>query len=106
MIGNLDQRIILQSLTETAGDGGQLTQAWTTISTVWGHVISVRGQEALEAARLNAKETIRIKIRYRDDITTAWRVQWQSQNYSVQAIDRSERRTGFLWVTAQAVGKT
>ena len=101
--GKLDQRIVLQSLSET-NQYGQLTQSWSTVATVWGHVLTVRGQEALEAARLNAKEIIRVQVRYRTDVLTTWRLQWAGQNYSIHAIDRSARRDGYLWLTAQATG--
>lgn len=103
MIGKLDQQIVLQSLTET-NSFGELTQSWTTVATVWGHVTEARGQEAFESARLNASETIRVKIRYRTDINDKWRIQWQSQNYSVTHIDRTERRNGYMWLMAKVTG--
>lgn len=103
MIGKLDQRIILQSLAETNAYG-ELTQAWTTVATVFGHVVQPRGSEAFESARLNATETVRVKIRYRSDVTTKWRFQWEGQNYSVQAVDRAERREGYIWLTGKVTG--
>ncbi len=103
MIGKLDQRIVLQSLAET-NSFGQLTQAWTTVATVYGNVIQPKGSESFEAARINATETIRVKIRYRTDVTNKWRFQWESQNYSIQAIDRAERREGYMWLTGKVTG--
>lgn len=105
LIGKLDQQVILQSLSET-NSVGELTQSWTTVGTVWAHVLTERGQEALEAARINARQMIRVQIRYRTDITTKWRVQWGGQNYSVKSIDRSMRRDGYLWFTAECTGAT
>lgn len=102
-IGELDQLVTLQSLAET-NDEGDLTQAWTTVATVFAKVKSERGTEAFESARVNARETIRVMMRYRSDVTTKWRIEWMSQFYSVTAIDRSGHRKGELWVTAQLVG--
>ena len=102
-IGKLDQRVVLQSLTET-NDRGAVSQAWEDVATVWAQVISQRGSEAFESARLNATETIRVQMRYRADVTTEWRLVWASQNYSIIAVDRSQRRKGELWVTAQLMG--
>lgn len=101
--GQLDQQIVIQSLSETS-DAGSLTRAWSTLATVFGHVITQRGGEAFEAARVNARETIRVMIRYRADITTKHRLQWASQSYDITAVDRSGRRKGELWLTAQVVG--
>lgn len=102
-IGELDQRVKLQSLVET-NDEGSLTQSWQTQETVYAKIKSERGTEAFEAARVNARETIRVLIRYRDDITTKWRLEWMGQFYSVIAVDRSGHRRGELWMTAQLVG--
>lgn len=101
--GALDQLITLQSLVET-NDGGGLTQAWTTVEQVFAKVKTERGTEAFEAARVNARATIRVMMRYRTDITTKWRIEWMGEYYGVEAIDRSGHRQGELWVTAQLVG--
>lgn len=102
-IGKMDQLIVLQSLVET-NDEGSLTQAWATQATVYAHVKTQSGAEAFEAARVNARETIRVMLRYRTDVTVKWRLQWSGQNYDITAVDRSARRAGELWVTAQVQG--
>lgn len=101
--GKLDQQIVLQTLSETSSEGS-LTRAWSTLATVFGHVMTQRGSEAFEAARVNARETIRVMIRYRADVTTKHRLQWAGQSYDITAVDRSGRREGELWLTAQVVG--
>jgi len=101
--GELDQRITLQSLSEQ-NDSGSLTQIYTDAATVWAKVISQRGSEAFEAARTNARETIRVGMRYRSDVTDMWRLLWLGQVYNIVAVDRSMARAGELWVTAQTVG--
>lgn len=101
--GSLDQQIILKSFSET-NSFGQLTPAYTTVATVWAQVISQRGQEAFEAARVNAKETVRVKLRFRDDVTNKWRFVWEGQIYNITHTDRSSRRKGELWLTGEVVG--
>jgi SPP1 family predicted phage head-tail adaptor len=103
MIGKLDERIILQSLSET-NNRGSLSQAWATVATVWAYIIQPKGNEAFESARLNASETIRVKMRWRDDVTVKWRLQWRGQNYSITHVDRSEYKQGWLWLMASAKG--
>ena len=102
-IGDLDQRIELQSLSKT-NVSGEITETFTTQATVWAMVISQKGEEAFESARTNAKETIRVKTRYRDDLQITWRVIWMDQAYHLKHIDRSQRRKGELWFTAELIG--
>lgn len=99
--GKLSDRIELQSATEN-NSFGSVTTTYTTVSTVFAYVKTQSGGEAFEAARVNAKETLRVKIRARADITTKWRIGWDGQYYNVTAVDRSE--SGYTWLTAQAVG--
>ena len=80
--GELNERITLQSLAETI-DRGALQQAYTDECTIWAKIISQKGTEALQAARTNARATVRVCIRYREEVTTKWRMKWQGQNYNI-----------------------
>lgn len=102
-IGELRERVTLQALVET-NDAGDVSDGWSTIATVAARVITQRGSEAFEASRTNASETIRVLIRFRDDITTKARLVWNGQNYNVEAVDRSARHKGELWLTATVIG--
>lgn len=99
----MTERVLVQQPTET-NSYGSLTVSYATVRTVWAKVISERGQEALQAARINAKENIRVGMRYEDDVLVTWRIQWQGNSYNIIAVDRSMRQKGELWLTAQAVG--
>lgn len=108
--GVLDQQIFFQSPVETDYHG-ELQTTWVPAdddspgpSVEWANVITQRGSEAFESARVNAVEAIRVKIRFRDDITTQWRFRWEDQFYYVTAVDRSQRRAGWLWLTGQVQG--
>lgn len=101
--GKLEHEILLQTLQETNVQG-ENKQTWVTIATVWANIISQRGSEAFEAARINARQTLRILIRYRDDVDTSSRIEWQGQQYNIIAVDRTNRRKGELWITAQVMG--
>lgn len=103
-IGKMDQRVILQSATEAGNSSGEVVKTYTTAATVWAHVISQKGNEAFESARTNAKRTIRVLIRYRGDVDLKWRAVWNGENYNIVDVDRSMRRDGQLWFTAEVVG--
>lgn len=98
--GNLDQRVIIQNASVN-NDAGAIDNTYVDLETVWAEVISQRGSEAFKAARAQAKELIRVRIRYRDDITVKQRAIWMGQNYNILHVDRSQRRDGYLWFTAE-----
>lgn len=105
-VGKMDERVTFAALTET-NDGGSLVRTYAVDSppdTVFAEVISQRGNETFEAARQNARETIRVRVRYRDDITTSHRLTWRSKNYDVKYVDYTSRRQGYLWLTAELNG--
>lgn len=102
MAGQLDQRISLLEKQEV-NEGGSLKISYVEQATVWAQVISQKGAESFEAARVNARETVRIQIRYREADATM-RVRWLGQDYNIIYIDRSARRDGALWMTCEVVG--
>jgi SPP1 family predicted phage head-tail adaptor len=102
--GKLDQRITIQSLTETQNSLGETVNSYSTVATVWGRVVTERGTEAFESARVNARETVRVEIRYRSDVTDKHRIQWNGYNYNIVYTDRTKRREGDMWLTCELVG--
>lgn len=101
--GELNQLIKLQSPTIEKVEG-EIQTTWADVADVWAKVISQKGSDAFETARLNAKETIRLQMHYRTDVNAKWRIIWQERIYSIVAPpDRSQHRHGEMWVTAQAV---
>ena len=102
-IGKLDQWVTIASPTVT-NTLGSVTETYANIATVRARVISEKGTEAFESARVNAREKIRVQMRYRTDITNKWRLTWMGQNYNVIVTDRSLKRAGEIWVTAELVG--
>lgn len=104
-IGKLDNLVILESLS-TTNTSGSVTNSYSTVATLWAHIISERGQEALQSARVNYREKIRVCIRYREDVTAKHRLTWEGRAYNILAIDRTDRRKGFLWLTCEAVSIT
>lgn len=73
-IGRLDKRITIQSSQETRIPGGKIEEVWTELVTVWASIEPLRGREFFAAAAVNAEETIRIRIRYRQGITSGMRI--------------------------------
>lgn len=105
-VGKMDERVAFAALVET-NDGGSLIRSYAVNSPpdeVFAEVISQRGGESFEASRQNARETIRVRVRYRSDITTTHRLTWQGRNYDIKYVDKTHRRKGNLWLTAEVNG--
>jgi SPP1 family predicted phage head-tail adaptor len=81
-----------------------MTPSYAPGDTVFATVISQKGREAFEAARTNARVMIRVGIHYRDDVQNTWRFTWAGNTYNIIDTDRSQRRDGMLWFTAESVG--
>lgn len=104
--GEMDEQITFQTETQTI-DRGEVVRAWATDSPpdmVWAKIVSERGSETFESARQNARQTIRAKIRFRDDINTSHRFLWGGLAWYIKYVDKSERRKGNLWLTAETLG--
>jgi len=102
-IGKLDQEIQLFSIV-TTNDLGDTIETPTLEDTVFAHVMSSTGKEAIEAARNNQREVIRVLIRYRTDIQSTWQIVWEGQTYNITGIDRKNRRQDQIWLNCEVVG--
>lgn len=98
--GQLDQRVTLKSVAETRDDAGGPLAAATDVATVWARVMAQKGDESFRAAQQTASRTIKVLIRFRDDVDTDWLLQWNGDVYDIVDVDRSARRDGELWLMA------
>lgn len=99
-IGRLDQRVTLVRIVETRDEAGGPASSETDVATVWARVISQKGDEALKAAQQTASRTIRVGLRWREDVETSWLLRWNGDDYDIVDVDRSLRRASELWLTA------
>jgi SPP1 family predicted phage head-tail adaptor len=102
--GKLSHRI--EFLSPTYGNNfGEVTPSFSSAGSVWAFVKVEQGREALESARLNASQQVRVCVRYRSDVGTDWRFIWEGKTFGIVAVDPSLRREkGELWITGKAVG--
>ena len=100
----LDQQVELFSLA-VVNTLGQVEKTYSTEGTVWADVIGAKGSEAIDAARQDAKEAIRVLLRFRSDVDTKWRMIWEGTTYNIVHVDKTNRRQGELWLTCQSVGR-
>lgn len=73
-IGDLNKRIALQSPTVAVDAMGGQTVSWTNEQEVWAAIWPVSAREVMASQSNVMSVSHRIRIRYRSDITSAWRI--------------------------------
>lgn len=104
-IGDLRHRITLQKYTETTDEEGFSTQEWQDIATVWASVENLYGREYWQAAAIQAENTVKFIIRYRNDISNDMRIKFQGQHYEIISTDNIKYKNEYIEIKAKAVEK-
>lgn len=90
--GQLRHRVTIQEPDPTQDEYGEAAPTWVDVATLWAAVEPLRGREFLEAQRLGAEVTTRIRIRHRDGIVAEMRVSWGDHTYDIEAVIHVEER--------------
>lgn len=99
--GRLRHRVRIESNRQTTRNAyGELQPAsWSTVATVWAGVTPKRGTEATEADQVQERITHEVVMHYRDDVTAAMRLVWNSRVLEIVHVqDFSGMHRGMLLV--------
>ena len=99
--GKLNRRLVLEAPVEANDGAGGVARSFSEIATLWASVTPVSAQEEIEAARLGARVTHRIGIRFSSDITTRHRFRDGSAVYRIVSLRDRDGRKRFLEITAE-----
>lgn len=78
-------------------------ECWETAFTCWAAVEPLRGKEYFQAAAANRENEIRFIIRYRRDVSTAMRLQFDGIDYHITAITDPQMGHVMLELLAKSV---
>lgn len=88
----LDQRVILQQPDISYDEIGGQVVSWQDVATLWASIEPLRGREIFENRRFEARSTVRIVMRYRNDVDERKRLKKGSVIYHIlQVLNRDER---------------
>ena len=73
--GKLDERVIMQRLTES-NLRGEVKLSWATLTTVWAEILPSGSQEVWRQAQANGEMEYLVRIRRYSGITMKDRVYW------------------------------
>jgi len=91
--GLMRHRVGIQTASTSRDAAGQVTQSWSTSTTVWARIEAVSGDERNQAAQVEGRLTHRVTIRYRD-ISPASRLLFGSRVLNILAVRHEENVTG------------
>lgn len=84
--GALNYRVELQRPTNTKDGEGTTVVTWTPLATVWAAVEPQAGREFVEGQQLQNVADVRVRIRYRPDVTAHMRVQYRARTFEILGI--------------------
>ncbi|ARQ00948.1 phage head closure protein [Pseudorhodoplanes sinuspersici] len=99
--GKLNRRLVLEAPLETDDGAGGVMRSFGAIATLWASVTPVSAHEEIEAARLGARVTHRIGLRFSSDITTRHRFRDGSAVYRIVSLRDRDGRKRFLDIAAE-----
>lgn len=91
--GFLGERVTLQQRAAGVDSHGHPSTSWSDVAEVWAEVEPIRGREYFAAGQTQAPVDVRMRIRYRSDITPSMRAVWRSVPHDiVSVIDMGAQR--------------
>lgn len=91
--GDLKHRITIETRAQADDGVGGFAETWSTFATLWSSIVPMRGTERFASEKLEHDVTHKITIRFRDDITTAMRISYETRIFKILgAIDLKEEK--------------
>jgi SPP1 family predicted phage head-tail adaptor len=97
--GQLNRRLVLETLVETADGAGGVARSYEVVTTLWASLTPRTANDNVAADALGASISHRIVIRYRDDLTLRHRFRDGARIFHLVAIRERDRR--FLDIDAE-----
>ena len=95
-IGKLRYRVDLQSGTESSDGAGGCTVAHKTIAQIYADIRPSGGSEQYRQGKIQEKVTHKIFIRFREEIDSSWRIQYEGRTFQIKNIINVQERDRFL----------
>lgn len=98
--GKLRHQITIEREQSVSDGGGGSTITWSTVATPRAFIKPMSGGERLQAMRLESTVTHRIFIRYRDDLLTSDRINFNGRLMQIRALINLEERNRWIEIYA------
>ena len=84
--GQLRHRVTIQTPGGSASAFGEVAETWSTVATVWAAVEPLKSEERRENDQGKTFTSHRVLLRYRDDVTTAERLQFDGRVLNIASV--------------------
>lgn len=98
--GKLRNTIVVERAVKTPDGGGGADNTWQTVATIRAYIKPISGGERFQAMRLEADTTHRIFIRYRSDLLTSDRINYNGRLFQIRALINLEERNQWFEIYA------
>lgn len=86
LIGQMRNRIVLQTLGGSTDAGGGQSTSYSTATTVWAKVENLSGSEGVFGDQVRGTANYRFIIRYYSALTEAYRISYNSKTFNITYI--------------------
>jgi SPP1 family predicted phage head-tail adaptor len=101
LIGQMRNRIVLQTLSTSSDGAGGQSASFGTATTVWAKVENLSGSESIFGDQLRGTNSYRFTIRYYSALTEKYRISYNSKTFNISYVqDLVEGREKFQVVLA------
>lgn len=104
--GRLRHKVQLQENQITQNPNtGEMVSDWVTVADVWASVEPLSVREFIAASAEQSEVTGKMVMRYRDDVTAAWRVVFRGKWYAIKGVipDADSGREHMTIMTGEGV---
>jgi SPP1 family predicted phage head-tail adaptor len=99
--GQFDRRVVILERVETQNAVGEVVLSYVPFKTVWAHVKPTTGRELFTANQTLAQASLRVFIRYMENITEKHKVEHEGVQYDINHIAEYGRRDGLELVVSK-----
>ena len=86
MIGEMRNRIVIQSLGTSTDSGGGQVASFSTANTVWAKVENLSGTESSFGDQIQDRANYRFTIRFISSLTAKHRISYNSKLFNIQHV--------------------
>lgn len=92
--GALDRWVSILAPVVSQDEFGGVVETWDEVSGVWAQYLPGAGSERFAAAAVYAETQARFLVRWRDDITTDMRFEFDGREWDILSVSEIGRRDG------------
>lgn len=90
--GKLRYPVTIERPVDVRDEYGGTIRTWESVSREWADIESISGSEFMAAQAPQSQTLYRIRVRYRDDLVSSWRIREGARVYEITAVLPDSRR--------------